>query len=111
MHALYLLTGALLILCQFMGAAGKPTPANVSGVQKYTQSHSLGQNYTFDPRDAWQTVNVTNLQYKYQRVRKNHKHKGSHKHRTGVGVALGALADVWAGLRGIGLFEDVKITW
>ncbi|OCH90682.1 hypothetical protein OBBRIDRAFT_581679 [Obba rivulosa] len=28
-------------------------------------SHSLPESYHFDPRDGWQTVNVTNLQYKY----------------------------------------------
>lgn len=32
---------------------------------KYTRTHSLGRGYTFDPRDGWQTVNVSNLPYKY----------------------------------------------
>jgi hypothetical protein len=32
---------------------------------KYTTTHSLGRGYTFDPRDGWQTVNVSNLSYKY----------------------------------------------
>lgn len=31
----------------------------------YARAHSLGDNYQFDPRDGWQTVNATNLQYKY----------------------------------------------
>ncbi|THV08657.1 hypothetical protein K435DRAFT_772096 [Dendrothele bispora CBS 962.96] len=33
----------------------------------YTKPHSLGDSYSFDPRDGWQAVNVTNLEYKYRR--------------------------------------------
>ncbi|KAI0375738.1 hypothetical protein BV20DRAFT_1110140 [Pilatotrama ljubarskyi] len=33
--------------------------------RRYTTPHSLGDDYTFDPRDGWQTVNTTNLLYKY----------------------------------------------
>ncbi|EMD40649.1 expansin-like protein [Gelatoporia subvermispora B] len=29
----------------------------------YTTAHSLSDNYQFDPRDGWQSVNVTNMQY------------------------------------------------
>lgn len=33
---------------------------------RYSRAHSLGDdNYQFDPRDGWQTVNASNLQYKY----------------------------------------------
>ncbi|KAM5534315.1 hypothetical protein V8D89_012043 [Ganoderma adspersum] len=34
--------------------------------RRYTTPHSLGDNYVFDSRDGWQTVNTTNLLYKYQ---------------------------------------------
>ncbi|TBU49632.1 hypothetical protein BD309DRAFT_1076385 [Dichomitus squalens] len=34
--------------------------------RRYTTPHSLGDNYLFDPRDGWQSVNTTNLLYKYQ---------------------------------------------
>ena len=34
---------------------------------RYSRAHSLGNNYHFSTRDGWQTVNVTNLQYKYRR--------------------------------------------
>ncbi|EKM59367.1 uncharacterized protein PHACADRAFT_169913 [Phanerochaete carnosa HHB-10118-sp] len=34
---------------------------------RYARAHSLGDSYQFDPRDGWQTVNATNLQYKYSR--------------------------------------------
>ncbi|KAI9000917.1 hypothetical protein BD414DRAFT_379025, partial [Trametes punicea] len=33
--------------------------------RKYTTPHSLGEGYVFDPRDGWETVNTTNLLYKY----------------------------------------------
>ncbi|KAI0638282.1 hypothetical protein C8Q77DRAFT_1090338 [Trametes polyzona] len=33
--------------------------------RRYTTPHSLGANYVFDPRDGWETVNTTNLLYKY----------------------------------------------
>lgn len=32
---------------------------------RYSRAHSLGDNYQFDPRDGWQTVNASNLAYKY----------------------------------------------
>lgn len=32
---------------------------------RYAHAHSLDDTYRFDPRDGWQSVNVTNLQYKY----------------------------------------------
>ncbi|TFK55784.1 hypothetical protein OE88DRAFT_659236 [Heliocybe sulcata] len=34
---------------------------------RYTTAHSLGENYIFDTREGWQTINVTDLQYKYAR--------------------------------------------
>ncbi|KAI0352856.1 hypothetical protein OH77DRAFT_1427970 [Trametes cingulata] len=39
--------------------------ARMSLERRYTTPHSLGENYIFDPRDGWQTVNTTNLLYKY----------------------------------------------
>lgn len=46
--------------------------ADISALQgslekRYSTAHSLGDTYQFDPRDGWQAVNVTNLQYKYSR--------------------------------------------
>lgn len=34
---------------------------------RYARAHSLGDNYQFEARDGWQSVNITNLQYKYRR--------------------------------------------
>ncbi|KAF9263505.1 hypothetical protein L218DRAFT_835465, partial [Marasmius fiardii PR-910] len=33
----------------------------------YSRSHSLGDSYTFDPRDGWRSVNVSDMSYKYRR--------------------------------------------
>lgn len=35
--------------------------------RRYSTAHSLGESYQFDPRDGWESVNITNLQYKYSR--------------------------------------------
>ncbi|KAI0772703.1 hypothetical protein BC629DRAFT_1529580 [Irpex lacteus] len=34
---------------------------------RYAHAHSLGDSYQFDPRDGWETVNITDLAYKYRR--------------------------------------------
>jgi hypothetical protein len=34
---------------------------------RYSRAHSLGDTYQFDPRDGWQSVNISNLAYKYRR--------------------------------------------
>lgn len=34
---------------------------------RYSRAHSLGDDYHFDPRDGWQVVNASNLDYKYSR--------------------------------------------
>ncbi|KAF8812345.1 hypothetical protein BYT27DRAFT_7273979 [Phlegmacium glaucopus] len=103
---------------------------------KYTKAHSLGNNYSFDPRDGWQSINATNLQYKYRRqepdldltvdlrgdssdlesrTKKNNVHQAPHKapHKTGgLGqVITGVVADIWKGLKGFGKPEPVTITW
>ena len=40
---------------------------------RYAHAHSLGDGYLFDPRDGWETVNVTDLQYKYEYRREDHE--------------------------------------
>lgn len=34
---------------------------------RYAHAHSLGDSYQFNPRDGWETVNVTDMPYKYSR--------------------------------------------
>ncbi|KAJ3573874.1 hypothetical protein NP233_g2153 [Leucocoprinus birnbaumii] len=110
MHALFLSGAFLVILSSLTGVAGKPTPAHADGIQSYTRSHSLGENYTFDPRDGWLSVNVTNLQYKYRRDLDDSEHS-SGKHRSGVSGVIKVLDDFWKGLKGIGNPQPVTITW
>jgi hypothetical protein len=99
---------------------------------KYTKAHSLDNNYSFDPRDGWQSINVTNLQYKYRRQEEpdldltgdlkgkspsleNRSKKKVHTapHKTGgLGqVIAGVVANIWKGLKGLGKPEPVTITW
>ena len=60
----------------FLGASALDIKADRMALERrYTTPHSLGDNYIFDPRDGWQTVNTTNLLYKYQR-RAIMKHMG-----------------------------------
>ncbi|TRM68037.1 Non-catalytic module family EXPN protein [Schizophyllum amplum] len=118
-------------------SAGSPSRAVLES--RYTRPHSLGDDYVFDPRDGWETVNVTNLQYKYRRdspmddsllsgngssvseslfqelaardVVLESKRKLS-DHITGVGKGItGAVAKVIKTIQAIGKPEAVTITW
>jgi hypothetical protein len=102
----------------------------------YTNPHSLGAFYKFDPRDGWETANVTNLHYKYKRSgnawdwdsdapnvqssrrlvkrspkgsTKNQKHV-LHDHSIG-GAIKHVLDDVFKGLKGIGRSQAAIVTW
>jgi hypothetical protein len=35
---------------------------------RFTRAHSLGDNYVFNSRDGWTSLNVTDMQYKYSPV-------------------------------------------
>ncbi|RDX55727.1 hypothetical protein OH76DRAFT_1372195 [Lentinus brumalis] len=48
--------------------------------RRYTRAHSLGDNYVFDPRDGWETVNTTNLAYKYSNHARSDALSGSDAH-------------------------------
>ncbi|KAJ3534939.1 hypothetical protein NM688_g7051 [Phlebia brevispora] len=73
MPRLGILPAVLLVLLTTLGLA--PTPSMASDLRayhrsleaRYAHAHSLGDNYQFDPRDGWQTVNASNLLYKYSR--------------------------------------------
>ena len=47
--------------------AGVPYKTRPLHKSRYTQTHSLGNSYTFDPRDGWQSVNVTNMARKHEK--------------------------------------------
>ena len=99
------------------------SPHSVSQ-SRYSEAHSLGDHYVFDPRDGWQSANVTNLQYKYPRdtdlrvnnqdlslkKRKVSKLKEQNRHSLS-GTVTKLVNDAIDGLKAIGKPQTVKITW
>lgn len=121
-HALSLLVLLVLSSAPTSTLAGLGTAARaVSETSKYHKAHSLGDDYRFDPRDGWQTVNVTDLQYKYRRDHESQlaahrraakgKVKPPHQGESGVGGVLKGVVGALKGLVGIGKSEKVTITW
>ncbi|KAJ7095284.1 hypothetical protein B0H15DRAFT_828853 [Mycena belliarum] len=92
------------------------SPGRAITRSKYTRSHSLGDSYTFDPRDGWQTFNASNLQYKYPRDPAKNKPKKKTpatlksplKAAFGIAQSLGTALN---GLKGIGKPQPVIATW
>ena len=82
--------------------------AHAVSTSEYVKAHSLGGNYTFDPRDGWQMVNVTNLQYKYRR---NSSDKLSNTKRDLGGAVADVFQKLFKGLKGTGKPEQGTITW
>ncbi|KAH9843889.1 uncharacterized protein C8Q71DRAFT_17963 [Rhodofomes roseus] len=73
MPRLTFLAGVFLVSLGLVPLMTTSRAADISAFQsslerRYTTPHSLGNNYRFDPRDGWQAVNVTNLQYKYSQA-------------------------------------------
>ncbi|KAH8830765.1 hypothetical protein DL96DRAFT_1594237, partial [Flagelloscypha sp. PMI_526] len=75
----------------------------------YSRAHSLGDSYTFDPRDGWQTLNVTDLSYKYE-SRDIGPRSAKHQSKSKSGLS-NLISDAIKGLKGIGKPEKVTITW
>jgi hypothetical protein len=99
-----------VVSCFALAMAAQPSPARAISESKYTTAHSLGDEYKFDPRDGWETVNVTNLDYKYKRGSENDLNDRAGG--KGVGAAIsGLVKNIWKGLKGIGDKEAVTITW
>jgi hypothetical protein len=119
------LFGVLFISPFSVLAATNPVTARAISRSKYTRAHSLGDHYSFDPRDGWQTVNATDLQYKYrphaqfandslkrELQERDEEDKKASKSKLSLGGALGGvIADVWKGLKGIGKPQTATITW
>ena len=124
---------ASFILSPSLVFAAQPSSARAVFESKYTKAHSLDNNYSFDPRDGWQSINVTNLQYKYRREevpdlgltgdlrgnspslesrsKKKNVHTAPHS-TSGLGkVIAGVVTNIWEGLKGLGKPEPVTITW
>ncbi|KAI0091917.1 hypothetical protein BDY19DRAFT_927405 [Irpex rosettiformis] len=72
MPAFKTLSAAFLVLVTGLALVPLATAADLrtyydSLEARYTRAHSLGDGYRFDSRDGWETVNVTDLAYKYRR--------------------------------------------
>ncbi|KJA29959.1 hypothetical protein HYPSUDRAFT_126488 [Hypholoma sublateritium FD-334 SS-4] len=87
------------------------SPGRAISESKYTVAHSLGDDYTFDPRDGWQAVNVTNLEYKYQSRTGKFPQRRAKKSKSALGDAIDAVKNIWKGLKAFGTTEPVTITW
>ena len=91
-----------------------------TATEKYTRPHSLGRGYTFDPRDGWQTVNVSNLSYKYSQrspnIRRTKKIIPQHTSHKGNNLVnnidiKGAVKNAFNSITGKGKATSVTITW
>ncbi|EPQ59302.1 hypothetical protein GLOTRDRAFT_34542 [Gloeophyllum trabeum ATCC 11539] len=86
-----------------------PLGSRSAAYARYTTAHSLGERYAFDVRDGWQSINVTDLQYKYTNSGNN---LATPKGNILAGASVShALDSVWNSLKGLGKAEDVTITW
>jgi len=94
---------------------------------RYDKAHYLPESHSFDPRDGWEVVNISNLNYKYhassqkdhsfhRALRRSSKYKETHEKAsntsTGVlGTVVQSFTSVFAGLVGKGSTQGVIITW
>lgn len=114
--------------------------SNTRGIRdsRYAKAHYLPESHSFNPRDGWEPVNISNLNYKY--LASSHKDHSFHralrrspqndtsaglrtyreKHAktsnttttTGfLGTVVSSLASIFAGCMGKGPSEGVTITW
>ncbi|KAG6855099.1 hypothetical protein C0991_006028 [Blastosporella zonata] len=92
-----------------------PTLAAVTAQSKHSRTHSLGDNYNFDPRDGWQIMEATDLSYKYHNSSSASSHlaqKRGSDSDWGIGDSIkGALSHVWNGMKAFGDPDPVTITW
>ncbi|KAJ7638719.1 hypothetical protein FB45DRAFT_409832 [Roridomyces roridus] len=81
-----------------------------SAKSRYTQPHSLGDSYAFDPRDGWQSLNASSSHSQHRRgtSEKVVPAQKSGFSLFGVAQVMGAVIN---GLRGQGDSEPVTITW
>lgn len=126
------LSTILAISLPALALSGQASSVRAITESKYSTAHSLGGGYIFDPRDGWQSINVTNLQYKYRRQpkldfddsqaddysaiesrsKKPKKTPQKAHNKTSLGSAItGVVNGVLKGLKGVGKPEPVIITW
>ncbi|KAJ7667923.1 expansin family protein [Mycena polygramma] len=112
--ALFALSIVSLPATTTASAISHGTSSRAIAKSKYSESHSLGDSYTFDPRDGWQTLNASSLHYKYRRESTKKKKTAVAKPKSGANTLFGlaqAVDTVWNGLKGLGKTERVVVTW
>src|SRR6266576_1407705 len=81
---------------------------------RYTQTHSLGDSYSFDPRDGWQSINVTNTARNYEKRHNEPQHSDSsqgEKKRPVSEHITGVIESIFKLLKPYGQFEKGVATW
>ncbi|KAF8076283.1 Non-catalytic module family EXPN protein [Lyophyllum atratum] len=104
-----------------LSAANTASTARAISQSKYSRAHSLGDDYKFDARDGWETINATDLQYKYRRDEQSLNDNSTDNQQLerrvpggdlGLGKTIGGvISNVWKGMKAIGNPETVTITW
>jgi len=108
--------------CLSVIAGDQHSIAQVVQEIKYSRFHSLGEQYNFDPKDGWQQVNISSMQYKYRRDSQSTSNSpgivGQPNKRSSVtseislsGTIKGVVKAIINGLKAIGSSEAVTITW
>jgi hypothetical protein len=109
MHALYfVLVVKLVLLSVLKGTAGQSGPARATGIHKYTRPHSYGNNYAFDQRDGWQTVNVTDFRHTRVNESRSHSDRALSKEKSGLDKQV---KDLLGLMKGVGSWTRVTTTW
>ncbi|KAF5387922.1 hypothetical protein D9615_000314 [Tricholomella constricta] len=104
-----------------LAATNTATSVRAVSHSRYSKAHSLGDDYQFSPRDGWQSINASDLQYKYHRDEQMQDATATDaqqlERRTpdsnlGLGETIGGVVSkIWKGLKAIGKPQTVKITW
>ena len=116
----YSLVTVILFASLYLGFASylpsdqAPQTPTAAGL-KYSRAHSLGRDYTFDPRDGWQTVNISHRSYKYttssSKAHKANKAPPNTLPKVVTSPAENAIDRIFKGLTATGEAEEVSITW
>ncbi|KAF8913806.1 RlpA-like double-psi beta-barrel-protein domain-containing protein-containing protein [Gymnopilus junonius] len=110
---------AFFVLPAFALARHSTSVTAAVSESRYSKAYSLGDNYVFDSREGWQSINATDLNYKYRRNLPETYEQSpvlerstEHKNKSSIGEAIsGVLKSVFKGLKGLGKPESVTITW
>lgn len=117
-------TTSLLAFCLSFSSILRPAAcqgaAQAAEKLRYLKSHSLGNDYEFDPRDGWTTVNITGAQFTPslgaqpehgQFVSRDISSYTQDYTRDLTGDVEKVVDNVWNGLKAIGDPQSVTITW